>query len=132
MIEWYISNRQEGKTQDLIDWVKQGVRTSHYPGWSRIIVVPDMEQAQRLRGGDPKTNKYGLEYHQVFYVSEWLHAYGTLDDPIVEIGVDNVDMILARLLNNPAGRVVRATATGKVLEVPRHVHLGKPHVLGGS
>jgi hypothetical protein len=121
MIEWYISERQEGKTEHLIEWVKQGNKVNFYPGWDRVILVASLQEADRLRGGDPATNKYGLEYHQVYALDEWVTRYpGSVLGP-VQIGVDNVEHFLNRTLFGTYGRVAKITATGKVLEVPRHV-----------
>lgn len=113
MIHWYIADRQRGKTTDLITWVKLGTPTSHYPYWTRIMLEPTMQMANQLRGGEPATNKYGLDYHQVYYLQEWLGAYRgrTPNFRNVEVGIDNVDIFLQFLLEGQ-GKIVRATATG--------------------
>lgn len=111
MIHWYIADRQRGKTTDLITWVKLGTPRSTYPYWSRIIIEPTMQMANQLRGGEPATNKYGLDYHQVYYLQEWVDAYRGRNSRDVEIGIDNVDIFLYLLLNS-RGKITRATATG--------------------
>lgn len=115
-LRWYIADRQQGKTTDLITWVKLGVKTTRYPYWSRIILEPNKQMADYLRGGDPATNRYGLEYHQVYYLQEWLDAYQGHDYDNVEVGIDNVDFFLRLLVWR--GKITRATATGNASRWP--------------
>lgn len=117
MIRWYIADRQRGKTEDLITWVKQGQKRSVWPYWTRIIIEPNMQMADLLRGGDPATNKYGLDYTQVFFLDEWLGAYRGNNIRGVEIGIDNVDILLGNLLAG-WGQIARATATGDISAWP--------------
>lgn len=115
-VEWFIADRQQGKTAYLINWVKGGYRVSYYPYWDRIILVSSMHEANLLRGGDPETNKYGLEYNQVYFLDEWLNRYqGGLTGPVT-IGIDNIEFFLNRMLFNTYGSVKVITATGKVVE----------------
>lgn len=44
-----VLHRQEGKTTQLMDWVKDGVRVEGYPGWSRVAVVTDRRCHDRLK-----------------------------------------------------------------------------------
>ena len=44
-----VLHRQEGKTTQLMDWVKDGVRVEGYPGWSRVVVVIDRQRHDRLK-----------------------------------------------------------------------------------
>jgi len=44
-----ILHRQEGKTTQLMDWVKDGVRVEGYPGWSRVAVVIQRHRLDRLK-----------------------------------------------------------------------------------
>lgn len=118
MIRWYIADRQRGKTEDLITWVKQGKKTKTYPYWTRIIIEPNMATADQLRGGDPATNKYGLDYQQVFSWEEWRGVYrGARSYLDIEIGIDNVDILLGDLLQG-WGQIARATATGDISAWP--------------
>jgi hypothetical protein len=81
--------RQAGKTYEMVQWVKQGEPTRSYPFWSRIILCPTLEMAQRLRTDET----YGLDYTQVFGVDEWRRARkGPLP---VEVAIDNLDLFLA-------------------------------------
>lgn len=115
-IEWFISERQRGKTTALIEWVKQGRKVNYYPGWDRIILVSSRQEADLLRGGEPETNKYGLEYHQVYYLDEWKTMWqGGVAGPIT-LGIDNVEFFLNRMLFNTAySRIAVITGTGKVV-----------------
>ena len=45
----YAAGRQAGKTTMALDWVKQGVRTDGYPGWTRVLVVPTHAQLDIIR-----------------------------------------------------------------------------------
>jgi hypothetical protein len=116
-IQWYISDRQQGKTAALIEWVKGGNKVGYYPGWDRIILVSSRQEADLLRGGDPETNKYGLEYHQVYYYEEWKNSYKHgVQGPVV-LGIDNVEFFLNRMLFNTAySRIAMITGTGEVIE----------------
>lgn len=39
-----IAGRQEGKTTQLMNWVKDGVMVAGYPGWSRVAIVPNRQR----------------------------------------------------------------------------------------
>ena len=39
-----MTGRQEGKTTQLMAWVKGGVNVAGYPGWSRVAIVPNKER----------------------------------------------------------------------------------------
>ena len=85
-----VMGRGAGKTHTLIEWVKQGVETKSYPGWSRVILTHSLDEAERLRRG------HGLDYRQVFEVGEWVRA--RLGRKPVEVAVDNADLVLSALL----------------------------------
>lgn len=102
-MKFLIRDRQQGKTTDLIEWVKQGEKTNRYPGWSRILVAANMQRADQLRGGDPTDPNHptGLEYQQVFFVDELLNAHRI--DPDVELALDDADTILQGMFRNRVG-----------------------------
>jgi hypothetical protein len=100
----FVSGRQTGKTHLLAEWAKNGTRVDSYPGWSRIILTTDLREADRLRGPG---NPFGLDYHQVFSVTEWRN--GRFRFPDLQVGVDNIDIVLAGLLRS---RVDVGTITG--------------------
>lgn len=85
-----VNGRQAGKTYALVQWVKEGEETDSYPGWSRVILTHNLEEAARLRA------QYDLDYRQVFSVVEWQHA--RLGRKPVEVALDNADITLAHLL----------------------------------
>lgn len=84
--------RQNGKTSELIEWVKGGAEVPGYPGWSRVLLVSSLQQADLLRGLD---HGRPLAYHQVFTFDEWRDRarYGRSRD--VEVAVDNAEEALA-------------------------------------
>jgi phage terminase large subunit-like protein len=94
-----VRGRQAGKTYALIEWVKEGDKTKSYPGWSRILLCHSLDEAQRIRT-DPR---YGLDYHQVFAVSEWRTA--RLGHKPVEIAMDNVDLVLASFIGQAPSQI---------------------------
>lgn len=85
-----VNGRQAGKTYALVQWVKEGEQTDSYPGWSRVILTHNIDEAQRLR------QQYDLDYRQVFSVPEWQHA--RLGREPVEVALDNADITLGHLL----------------------------------
>jgi hypothetical protein len=105
-MKFLVGPRASGKTTKLIEWVKEGVRTDSYPGWSRIILTHTMKEAQRLR----TYKEYGLDYRQVFFVEEWRGA--RQGSSPVEVGFDNIDYIIRDIVGpfNTAGLI---TATGE-------------------
>lgn len=117
-MQYLIAERQEGKTTALVEWVKRGVRTSRYPGWSRVLICANMQRADLLRGGDPSDPNHptGLEYQQVFYLEEWRKA--RITDPDVEIALDDADYILEEMLRKPIALV---SLTGVVVANPGQV-----------
>jgi hypothetical protein len=105
-----IRSRQGGKTQALINWVRQGHEIDSWPYWSRVIITHDMQSAVQLR------NKMReAEVHRVFYLEEW-HArhygYNRQREPL-EIAIDNADIILRNLLDDSLARMEVVTATGE-------------------
>jgi hypothetical protein len=92
----------QGKTQELVNWVKEGVQTDSYPGWSRILIVPNREQATFIYS----TYKKELEdiHHRVYFLEEWQRAH--LGGEKVEIALDNADMVLQRLFGTNPLKVI--------------------------
>lgn len=100
-MKFIVLPRQAGKTHMLVEWVRKGVETRSYPFWSRVILTPNIREADRIRG------EYQLDYTQVYSLDEWRTAH--LGPRSVEIGVDNLDWVLRDLL----GDVRVVTATGE-------------------
>jgi hypothetical protein len=93
-VKVFVAGRQTGKTYRLAEWAKKGTRVDAYPGWSRIILTHDLREAHRMRRPG---NPFGLDYHQVFSVNEWRN--GRFRAPDLEVGVDNIEIVLAGFLN---------------------------------
>lgn len=85
-----VDSRQTGKTDKLVEWVRQGEKIYSYPHWTRVILTSSIVEAERVR------TIYNLDYRQVFSVGEWRHAKLGLSP--VEIGIDNLDLVLRNLL----------------------------------
>jgi hypothetical protein len=91
--------RRLGKTTRLIEWVERGKPTQMWPGWSRIILTPTMEEADtirrtlRARGGKADT------YRWVFSWGEWQRAQISAAQSLdLEVGIDNLDILLNNLI----------------------------------
>lgn len=98
-----VNGRQSGKTFQVVQWLKEGVETDSYPGWSRVLLCHSIEEADRLR------KDYDLDYRQVFSVREWQGAH--LGRKPVEVALDNADLVLAHLLGQHPSYI---TMTGRV------------------
>jgi hypothetical protein len=94
--------RREGKTHRLLDWVAEGTPCTPYPFWTRIIVTPDIHQADWLRDllrRQAHEDRRDMAYNKVYAYNEWLHAHiGTGWDG--EIGIDNLDMLINNLFRH--------------------------------
>ena len=100
-----IRPRQTGKTYELVQWVKEGERTTYWPFWSRTIVTFSEHEAKRLM------REYDLKPGQVFSTTGWRRernvSFNANRRP--EVAVDNADLILTDLL----GGFEKATMTGE-------------------
>jgi hypothetical protein len=88
-----VQPRRAGKTYKLVEWVRQGKKSSDYPYWSRIMLVSNMMEAERIR------NSYDLDCHQVFTFDGWQHRY-FLPTTEVEVAIDNAELIFTRMFNS--------------------------------
>lgn len=105
----YAADRQQGKTERVIEWLSAGKRTDSYPFWSRVLIVPTYMEAERLRKG-VLAQRFPDEdvYRWVFALDEW--ATARLGRDPVEIAVDNADYLLASLLGQAPAVI---TVTGE-------------------
>jgi hypothetical protein len=103
----YVSGRQGGKTHEAVRWVLKGAKRRGYPGWTRVMLVTDVQRADQVRREYP-----ALDYRQVFSFKEWLEARGRTF--ATEVIVDNADEVLSNLLH---WRVSAATFTGSIMEI---------------
>jgi hypothetical protein len=101
-VKVFARGRQAGKTHELVEWVKEGVETDSYPGWSRVLLTHSIEEAQRLR------TRYSLSYNQVYAASEWKKA--RLGRKPVEVALDNADLVLMSYLGQMPSHI---TVTGR-------------------
>lgn len=108
------TDRQEGKTTRLLEWLGGGQAISSYPGWSRVLVVHNFHEVERLRSEIRATEPASLEDdpHRIYSWEEWQTAQGV--DPSVEVAVDNAEFHLPRL----PGRVTLVSLTAKRWESP--------------
>ncbi len=88
-----VQPRRAGKTYKLVEWVRQSEKLSDYPYWSRIMLVSNMMEAERIR------NSYDLDYHQVFTFDDWQHRYFSPTTE-VEVAIDNAELIFTRMFNS--------------------------------
>jgi hypothetical protein len=117
-MELIIGGRRYGKTTQALEWVDQAERIKGYPFWSRVLLVVNSHEADRLRKllrdraeargeGDPA----GLIYNKVYCVEEWKTAKVGAND--VDVMLDNADLVLASLFNRRGSRLAGATWTAR-------------------
>lgn len=122
--QWLIRGRGQYKTTTAVEWVKQGKRTKKWPGWSRVLITHNMQEADRLR--NTMREVLGLDYHQVFFWDEWIQSAHGLVGGRVEVAIDNADIILNYLLTRRTHvSVGLITATG--YPVPDDSQVGELH-----
>jgi hypothetical protein len=102
------TDRRRGKTTQAFAWVSNGVRTGGYPGWSRVLVLPNFKNWQYHR-----SEYWGrLEDfdHRVYDFPTWAAARGC--HPDTEVCVEELQYALGDYsLNRLPGWVVAATMT---------------------
>lgn len=104
--------RRAGKTRLLLEWVRAAERCDAYPFWTRIIITPDLKQADLLR--DELRRSYigndGLYYNMVYAYEEWKTTQlGSSWEG--EVGIDNLDTLLNYLFGH-RGSVSVVTLNG--------------------
>lgn len=113
--------RRMGKTSALVDWAENGVPLIHYPFWNRIILTPNMGQAEYIRKQilyprHKPTTRLHLDgtpcvhdvYRWVFSWEEWTGASIGRSGEEIEIAIDNVDTLLIMMLRGK-GSIKRIT-----------------------
>lgn len=110
----FVSGRRHGKTTAAIDWLLAGHRIYTYPGWSRILVCASESALHDvvLRRGLPHPAS------KCVFTIEELHsaARGAIVPGTVEYAVDDLDVLMMRLLPMEVGRPALITVTGQPLE----------------
>ena len=102
-------DRRAGKTTQAFAWVSHGVRTDTYPGWSRVLVLPNLAMMEHHRvDWWPRLEDFD---HRVYTAEDWEGVYRghRLDD--VEVCIDDLDHFLRRGIGRLPGRIVAATIT---------------------
>jgi len=102
-------DRAEGKTTQAMAWLSNGDRVAHYPGWSRVLVVPNLQRVQHIR--DQYWRRLEDFDHRVYSCDEWRRAQGVHHD--VEVCIDDLDWFLGtgQPLAAFPGHIVCATMT---------------------
>ena len=100
--------RAAGKTWQAMAWVSHGERVRGYPGWSRVLVVPTIEQVQYLKDIGYWRRLEDFD-HRVYSLREWAEARGVNSD--TEVCIDNLDLLLPSGLPRLPGRIVAVTMT---------------------
>lgn len=90
--------KRAGKTTKLALWVKEGERTDSYPGWTRIMLVPTIQEAVHVR------NQFKLDPHQIFSYEEWRKAYHAAfqGEAHIEVAVDRAETLIHDLVMSRA------------------------------
>lgn len=48
LTRWVVADRQQGKTTALMEWLAAGHPVDGWPGWSRLVVVPTVDELLRI------------------------------------------------------------------------------------
>lgn len=78
--------RQEGKTHQLVDWVRDGDPREHYPHYSRVIVVMFDNDRDRM------IKTFNLGVHQVITFATFRRKSVMYTE--TEIAIDNAEYVL--------------------------------------
>lgn len=109
-MEVLITDRQEGKTTQLMNWVKDGTVVNKYPGWSRVAIVANRQRYEYVR------NIYWELIddfdHRVFMLSDIQN--GRFPSRDTSYRLDDLDEILSIFL--PGINVDGFTITGSMWE----------------
>lgn len=103
-MEIIIGGRGYGKTTKCFEWLAEAKRTNSYPFWDRVLLVLDLDRAQRLRvelrqqaesRGEEDASLY---YNQVYCVQEWEGAHLGRGAAPVKVMMDDAQSIIERML----------------------------------
>jgi predicted ATPase len=89
-----MAGQGEGKTTQLMDWVKAGVQVSGYPGWSRVAVVTDHQRHNQMR--DHYWGELEDFDHRVYTLHDIQTGHFTSPDTAYRL--DDLDAFLPMLL----------------------------------
>lgn len=116
-IHVFVARRRHGKTTKCLQWLKQARRVDAYPFWDRVLLVPDIRQAQHLRIQLRQEAEAldeidsGLYYNLVYSIREWENAHISMGWR-GQVAIDDAEWILQQLVQ---GRVSFITMTGQLL-----------------
>ncbi len=106
MIQYVISGRQDGKTTRLLKWISEAPE-----GKTRILMCCDEGRSDRLKEENPYLAHLIMAYHPYL-----MDGWGIGDDEDIELAVDDVELLLAQILNRNANvQVIAGTGTVVVL-----------------
>lgn len=137
--EVFLSGRAGGKTTQALLWVQRGVRVKGYPGWSRVLLMPNvqLEVGMRTWAATPEAIAYAEQNHDPILadmeqprfdswwscIPDWSHRvydYRTWAESRhasrdTEVRIDEINMLWSRIFDVP-GRVTGFTMTGTTWE----------------
>lgn len=84
------TGKHQGKTTALIGWVAAGKPMQGYPGWTRILLVHDRNEHNRLR----RRYWWCIDdfEHRIYTLTDWCNARNVSRG--VAIAIDNLDLHL--------------------------------------
>ena len=104
MTEFIISDRQEGKTSQLIQWLK-----AEPDDRTRILVCMNTSERDRIREKYPDVDMNRIIVFSPFWYEGW-------DTSEFEIAIDNAEILLSHVLGGVNVAVVTATGMVRTLE----------------
>jgi hypothetical protein len=94
-MRWVLKDRGEGKTTELVAWVKEGHQIEEWPFWTRVLLVDTRQAASRVQVSQD------LDALQVLSVGEWqAERTGRWVDH-VQVAIDDLETVLPLLLGDP-------------------------------
>lgn len=107
------TGRANGKTFKAIQWVLEGHEVSGYPGWSRVMIVPNLQQFEHIR--KDWWEKIEDFDHRIYTAEDWRNAHNVQGS--TEVCLDNAEWFLPGM----PGNLTHLTMTAKEWE-PRTEH----------
>jgi hypothetical protein len=100
-------DRGEGKTTQAFAWVSNGKKVGGYPGWSRVLVLPNWQIFDHHRKEYwPLLEDYD---HRVYAFEDWMNSMGANHD--TDVCIDEINLLLGAQFRHMPGRLVAATIT---------------------
>ena len=103
MIDFHITGRQGGKTTGIVKWLAEDA--------SRVLVAVNLEMGKVVLDN---ARRQGIELHNRIITP--LQQRPLAGRPRGEVAVDNLDLMLSRLLKLPPDlQIARVSATGNLI-----------------